>query len=211
MNVEELLDMLEETLEEGTAVPFAAAKRVVDVDRCRDIVDEVRNNLPDELRDSKKIVADREQILKNAQTDADNIIKQAEERARVLVSDKEITKRAQKMAVELVNAAQAQAKRSTMPPRLIVRISSKLGGSSGPQRGGYQKYPHEPAQPGQPRPPWPAETESVKSASCAGFVKEICTVPAPQTTNKTAFVKTLWPAALFGAVGLLFAPRFGTI
>ena len=82
MNVEELLDMLEETLEEGTAVPFAAAKRVVDVDRCRDIVDEVRNNLPDELRDSKKIVADREQILKNAQTDADNIIKQAEERAR---------------------------------------------------------------------------------------------------------------------------------
>lgn len=56
MNVEELLDMLEETLEEGTAVPFAAAKRVVDVDRCRDIVDEVRNNLPDELRDSKKIV-----------------------------------------------------------------------------------------------------------------------------------------------------------
>lgn len=125
MNVEELLDMLEETLEEGTAVPFAAAKRVVDVDRCRDIVDEVRNNLPDELRDSKKIVADREQILKNAQTDADNIIKQAEERARVLVSDKEITKRAQKMAVELVNAAQAQAKRLTMPPRLIVRISSK--------------------------------------------------------------------------------------
>ena len=96
MNVEELLDMLEETLEEGTAVPFAAAKRVVDVDRCRDIVDEVRN---------------REQILKNAQTDADNIIKQAEERARVLVSDKEITKRAQKMAVELVNAAQAQAKK----------------------------------------------------------------------------------------------------
>ena len=80
MIVEELLDMLEDTLDEGTAVPFAAAKRVVDVDRCRDIVDEVRNNLPDELRDSKKIVADREQILKNAQTDADNIIKQAEER-----------------------------------------------------------------------------------------------------------------------------------
>ena len=33
MNVEELLDLLEETLEAGTAVPFAPAKRVVDVDR----------------------------------------------------------------------------------------------------------------------------------------------------------------------------------
>ena len=60
MNVDQLLDLMEETLEEGTAVPFAAARRVVDVDRVRDIIDEVRNNLPDEIRDSKKIVADRE-------------------------------------------------------------------------------------------------------------------------------------------------------
>ena len=110
MNVEELLDLMEETLEEGTSVPFAATKRVVDVERCRDIIDEVRNNLPDELRDSKKIVADREQIVRTAQQEADNIIKQAEERARVLVSDQEITKRAQKAAVEIVNAAQNQAK-----------------------------------------------------------------------------------------------------
>lgn len=110
MNVEELLNMLEETLEEGTSVPFAANKRVVDVEHCRNIIDEVRNNLPDELHDSRRIVADREQILKNAQTDAENIIKQAEDRARVLVSDKEITKHAQKAAAELVNKAHAQAR-----------------------------------------------------------------------------------------------------
>ena len=130
----------------------------------------MRNNLPDELRDSKKIVADREQILKNAQTDADNIIKQAEERARVLVSDKEITKRAQKMAVELVNAAQAQAK--------------KINNASA------------------------AYCENILKNSEEVLARS---VPALQTTSKTAFVKTLWPAALFGAVGLLFAPRFGTI
>ena len=110
MNVEELLELMEETLEEGTSVPFASSKRVVDVDRMRDIIDEVRNNLPDELRDSKKIVADREQILRNAQTDADNLIKQAEERARGLVSDQEIVKRAQQRAVEILSAAQSQAK-----------------------------------------------------------------------------------------------------
>ena len=73
MNVEELLDMLEETLEEGTAVPFAAAKRVVDVDRCRDIVDEVRNNLPDELHDSKKIVDDTFLIVARSERDAKTI------------------------------------------------------------------------------------------------------------------------------------------
>lgn len=110
MNVEELLDLMEETLEEGTTVPFAGSKRVVDVDRMRDIIDEVRNNLPDEIRDSKKIVADREQIIKNARLEADSIIKQAEERARGLVSDQEIVKRAQKRAVEIMAAAQNQAK-----------------------------------------------------------------------------------------------------
>ena len=81
MNVEELLDLMEETLEAGTAVPFAPAKRVVDVDRMRDIIDEVRNNLPDEIRESKKIVNDREQIMKNAQVESETIIQKAEERA----------------------------------------------------------------------------------------------------------------------------------
>ena len=110
MNVEELLELMEETLEEGTAVPFSPSKRIVDVDRMRDIIDEVRNNLPDEIRDSKKIVADHEQIIKGARAESENIIKQAEERARGLVSDQEITKRAQQRAVEILTAAQQQAK-----------------------------------------------------------------------------------------------------
>ena len=110
MNVEELLELMEETLEEGTAVPFSPSKRIVDVDRMRDIIDEVRNNLPDEIRDSKKIVADREQIIKGARAESENIIKQAEERARGLVSDQEITKRAQQRAVEILTAAQQKAK-----------------------------------------------------------------------------------------------------
>ena len=110
MNVEELLDLMEETLEAGTAVPFAAAKRVVDVDRMRDIIDEVRNNLPDEVRESKKIVNDREQILKNAHLESENIIQQAEERARGLVSEQEIVMRSQQRAVEILTAAQGQAK-----------------------------------------------------------------------------------------------------
>ena len=110
MNVEELLDLLEETLEAGPAVPFAAGKRVVDVDRMRDIIDEVRNNLPDEVRESKKIVNDREQILKNAHVEAESVIQQAEERARALVSEQEIVKRSQQRVVEILTAAQTQNK-----------------------------------------------------------------------------------------------------
>ena len=110
MNVEELLDLMEETLEAGTAVPFAPAKRVVDVDRMRDIIDEVRNNLPDEIRESKKIVNDREQIMKNARIESESIIQQAEEKARNLTSEQEIVRRSQQYAAEIITKAQAQAK-----------------------------------------------------------------------------------------------------
>ena len=106
MNVEELLEMMEETLEAGTIVPFSASKRMVDVDRMRDIIDEVRNNLPDEIRESKKIVNDREQIMQNARIESESIIQQAEERARVLTSEQEIVKRSQQHAAEILSAAQ---------------------------------------------------------------------------------------------------------
>ncbi len=109
MNVDQLLELMEETLEEGTAMPFAASRRLVDVDRIRDIIDEVRNNLPDEIRDSKKIVNDKDQILADAQQNADNIIKKAEERSRTLVSEEEVVKRAKKYAAELVSSAKSQA------------------------------------------------------------------------------------------------------
>lgn len=110
MNVDELLDLMEETLEEGTAMPFSAGKRVVDVDKMRDIIDDVRANLPDEMRQSKKIVDDRERIIQEAHQEADSIIKQAEERAKALVSEQEIVKRAQKRAVEILTTTQTHAR-----------------------------------------------------------------------------------------------------
>ena len=110
MNVEELLDLMDETLEAGSAVPFTSSKRVVDVDRMRDIIDEVRNNMPDEVRESKKIVNDREQIVKNARIEAEGIIQQAEERARTLVSEQEIVKESQRRAAEIMSAAQTQSR-----------------------------------------------------------------------------------------------------
>lgn len=113
MNVDELLDLMEETLEEGAAMPFASGKRLVDVDKMRDIIDDVRANLPDEMRQSKKIVDDRERIVQEARQEAESIIKQAEDRAKVLTSEQEIAKQAQKLALEIKSTAQNQARELT--------------------------------------------------------------------------------------------------
>ena len=110
MNIDDLLNLMEETMEEGTGVPFSGGKRMVDVDRMRDIIDEVRLNLPTEVRQAKAIVNDRADIITGAKREAEVIIKKAEERARIMLSEQEIVRAAQVRATEIISAAQSQGR-----------------------------------------------------------------------------------------------------
>ena len=110
MNVNELLDTIEDTLEESTSVPLSGGKRLVDVEKVRDYLDEIRANLPGELRQAQQIVNDRAQIVDTANAQAQAIVKKAEERARILVSDAEIVKAAQQRAAEITAAAQSESR-----------------------------------------------------------------------------------------------------
>ena len=94
MNVNELLDTIEDALEEGANVPLSGGKKIVDVEQIRDYLDEIRANLPGELRQAQQIVNDRAQIVETANAQAQAIVKKAEERARILVSEAEIVKTA---------------------------------------------------------------------------------------------------------------------
>ena len=96
MNVNELLDTIEDTLEESAGMPLSGGKRIVDVEQIRDYLDEIRQNLPVELRQAQSIVSDRAQLIESANAQAQAIVKKAEERARVLVSEAEIVKAAQR-------------------------------------------------------------------------------------------------------------------
>ena len=84
MNVNELLDTIEDLLEESTGMPLSGGKRIVDVEQIRDYLDEIRQNLPVELRQAQSIVSDRAQLIESANAQAQAIVKKAEERARVL-------------------------------------------------------------------------------------------------------------------------------
>ena len=62
MNIDELLDVMDETLEEAVNLPFTGGKRMVDVEKVRDIIDDIRLNMPAEIRQAKAIVQDRAEI-----------------------------------------------------------------------------------------------------------------------------------------------------
>ena len=110
MNVNELLATNEDTLEESTSMPLSGGKRLVDVEKVRDYLDDIRANLPGELRQAQQIVNDRAQIVDTANAQAQAIVKKAGERARILVSDAEIVKAAQQRAAEITAAAQSESR-----------------------------------------------------------------------------------------------------
>lgn len=116
MNIDDLLDLMDETLEEAFNLPFTGGKRMVDVDKVRDIIDDIRLNMPTEIRQAKAIVQDRADIISTAKKESEVIVKRAEDRARALVSEQEIAKAAQQRATEIVSAAQSHARetRSTV-------------------------------------------------------------------------------------------------
>ena len=110
MNIDELLDLMEETMEEASGLPFSGSKRMVDIDKMRDIIDEVRLNMPTEIRQAKAIVNDRADIIASAKREAEGIVKKAEDRARVLVGEEQIVRAAQQRAAEILSSAQSQSR-----------------------------------------------------------------------------------------------------
>ena len=105
MTIDELLDIMDETLEEATTLPFTGGKRMVDVEKVRDIMDDIRLSMPQEIKQARAIVEDRGRIVDDANKEAEAIIKRAEERARAIVAEQAIVKAAQQKA-----SAQAQSR-----------------------------------------------------------------------------------------------------
>ena len=103
--VENILDNLDEILEDAWELPLSGGKRLVDIEEIRVFVDEIRMNLPIEIRKARAIVADREDIISVAKQEAADIVAKAEQRAKALVEENEITKLAQVKAKDIENEA----------------------------------------------------------------------------------------------------------
>lgn len=108
MNMEELLEQLDEALDSGMKLP--GKKSVVDVERIRAIVDDIRMAMPNEIKQAKGICADRADIISNAKKEAESIKRAAEERANQLTSQEEVTKLANARAKEIITNAQLKSK-----------------------------------------------------------------------------------------------------
>ncbi|MBE6740298.1 MAG: ATPase [Ruminococcaceae bacterium] len=108
MNLEELLEQFDEVLESGLKMP--GKKAIVDIEKLRAVVDDIRLNIPNEIKQARGIVTDRANIISSAKQEADNLIRAAEEQAKAKVAEQEIVRLSQEKAQEIIANAQAKSR-----------------------------------------------------------------------------------------------------
>ena len=108
--IEETIPTLYEMVQDAWSLPLGAEKCVVERDKVLDLLDEISNQLPGELKQAKTIVESRNEVITNAKREAENILKQAEQRAKQMISREEVVKQAEQQAAEMMKAAQQKIK-----------------------------------------------------------------------------------------------------
>ena len=63
MTVDELLEQIDDMIDKAWSFPLSGGKCLVEADRLRDLIDDIRGNMPSEIRQAKALVADRADII----------------------------------------------------------------------------------------------------------------------------------------------------
>ena len=109
-NIDSILMMIEDMLDGAWSIPLSGGKGAVDVDRIRELLEDLKMHIPVEVSKAKEIVNDRKIILDDAKKEAEMVIRVAEERAKKLVDHDEVVKQAQAKANEILSTSQLQAR-----------------------------------------------------------------------------------------------------
>ena len=121
MSIIEKLNNINEYLESSKKV---MGKSVIDVEKIKEMLNEVQENLPRELEQSEVIISQKESILTDASDEAEkltaetsehceNLINEAQSRAEEIVSQNEIVATAEKKAEEILSQTE-KTKEDTM-------------------------------------------------------------------------------------------------
>ncbi len=97
MDILALIDKFEDLIAEGKKVPLSSAV-MVNEQKIYDIIDEIRAGFPDEIKQARWIVKERQEMVDEAKKDAERIVSEATARADEIASDAEVVKLAEEQA-----------------------------------------------------------------------------------------------------------------
>lgn len=120
MDVLQIIEEIEDLLDEASTVPFSK-KVMVDTDEVFHLLQQIRQNLPGEIKQAQWVNEEKDRILAEAERDAqtikdnagkeaDKIVNDAKDTFNNMISEHEITKSANDFAENIVTKAEENAK-----------------------------------------------------------------------------------------------------
>ncbi len=108
MDILNLVDKLEELFSQGRSIPLTH-NVILDEDQMLDIIDQMRVSIPDEIKRSQQVLAQRDRILAQAKEEHERTLEIAREKREQLISSNEVTIEARKRADQIISQAYTEA------------------------------------------------------------------------------------------------------
>ena len=124
--IEDIINTLFEMIQEARGVPLSSDKCMIEREKALDLLDEILNQLPGELKQARTIVESRSEVINNAKREAENILKQAQAQAREMVSESVITQQAQAAAEEMLRQARENSEDTVQRAQARIRELKKV-------------------------------------------------------------------------------------
>ncbi|HSL11554.1 MAG TPA: hypothetical protein VLA82_09610 [Actinomycetota bacterium] len=109
MDIAGRLQQLQALVEEAKSMPLSSSV-LINRDEVLDMLREMQEDLPEEIKQARWIVKDREELLAKARADGEKIVGQAHEEQLRLARKEEIAKRAQDEADRILTEAEDKAR-----------------------------------------------------------------------------------------------------
>lgn len=100
----DLIDKLEDTVTTAKHIPMTGSV-LMGEQVLFNIVDEMRQSLPEELKQARWVIKERQEIVKEAEKEATRIIDEAKVKAEAMLAENEIVKMAEARGSEIVDSA----------------------------------------------------------------------------------------------------------
>jgi len=113
MDVLVLIDKLDDLVHNAKAVPLTDQVRI-DREEIYDILDQMRATIPEEIKQARWIVKERQEMLAEAKREVDRLLAEAREQAVREASQTEIVKIAEHQAQDIVDDARRQARETRL-------------------------------------------------------------------------------------------------
>ena len=109
-DVSRLIDMIYGRIEDAKSPALKPDMAMVDRDELLDLLDELRAQLPVEVKRAKELLAAREKFVEDAKKDVDRMMRQAELEAKAKVSESEVLSAAREKAHKMIDHAQERCR-----------------------------------------------------------------------------------------------------